>query len=236
MQMFSRDAGLMIEIVSATRSSQSEFREKSALGLSLQRLAHDGRLTSHISYENRRGIPEIFNARISARDSQEILIFMHDDVWIDDQFFVDRVLEGLNSFDVIGIAGNRRRVPHQPAWIYTVVNGEISRDAPEFLSGSVAHGSQPHGAITCFGPVPAECELLDGVFLATRRSTLTGHGILFDPRFDFHFYDMDFCRSAREKQLRLGTWPICLTHQSPGTFDSPAWRDRFKLYLEKWER
>lgn len=225
-----------VEIVSATRLSKNDFWNKSPLGLSLKRLAYDSRLTSHIAFENQRGLPEIFNERIIAQDSHEVLVFMHDDVWIDDYFLTDRIIEGLNTYDVIGIAGNRRRVPNQPAWIYTVANGEISRDDKAYLSGSIAHGVHPCGAITFFGPVPAECELLDGIFLAVKKSALTDNAITFDPRFDFHFYDMDFCRSAKEKQLRLGTWPICLTHQSVGSFDSPAWREKFLLYRKKWGR
>jgi len=58
--------------------------------------------------------------------------------------------------------------------------------------------------------------------------------VLFDPRFDFHFYDMDFCRTARKAGLRLGTWPICLTHQSGGNFASDAWKEKCRLYREKW--
>jgi hypothetical protein len=45
---------------------------------------------------------------------------------------------------------------------------------------------------------------------------------------------MDFCRSARAKGLRLGTWPICVTHQSGGAFGSEAWREKFDKYLAKW--
>ena len=69
---------------------------------------------------------------------------------------------------------------------------------------------------------------------AAKRSTLNGRGVRFDPRFTFHFYDMDFCRSARERGLRLGTWPICLTHQSTGAFGSEGWLKGYESYLAKW--
>jgi hypothetical protein len=35
--------------------------------------------------------------------------------------------------------------------------------------------------------------------------------------------------------LRLGTWPICLTHQSEGAFNTPRWKEKYRAYLEKWE-
>lgn len=222
----------MIEIVSATRLSEGVFWSKSALGLSLKRLARDTRLSSHIAFENLRGLPEIYNARITAQDRREIVVFMHDDVWLDDYFLTDRVLEGLAAYDVIGVAGNRRRVPHQPGWAF--VDARLTWDERANLSGRVAHGPSPFGAISYYGAVPAECELLDGVFLAARRSRLAGSGVLFDAQFEFHFYDMDFCRSARQKGLRLGTWPICLTHQSGGVFGKGAWNEKYRLYREKW--
>jgi hypothetical protein len=222
----------MIEIISATRLSESDFWNKAALGLSLRRLEVDSRLVVYLVFGNHRGLPEIFNARISAPDGPDLLAFIHDDVWIDDFFFVDRIAEGLKVYDVIGIAGNRRRVEHQPSWAFL---DKVTLDERANLVGRVAHGPRPFGQITLFGDAPAECELLDGVFLAGKKSVLTTHGVLFDPRFDFHFYDMDFCRSARQNGLRLGTWPICLTHQSRGSFATDSWTEGYRRYIDKWK-
>ena len=222
----------MIDIISATRLSESDFWNKSALGISLRRLSYDVRLVAHVAFENRRGLPEIYNTRISAGDSNDMLVFIHDDVWIDDYFLADRVIAGLRTYDVIGVAGNRRKVQHQPGWAF--VDSSFICDDRANLSGSVAHGKHPFGPISYFGAVPADCELLDGVFLAAKKATLTANGVLFDPRFDFHFYDMDFCRSARQRGLRLGTWPICLTHQSGGAFGTEQWKEKYRAYIEKW--
>ena len=222
-----------IEIVSATRLSENEFWEQAPLGRSLKRLAHEARLVPRIVFTNRRGLPEVYNERITAADRHAILVFVHDDVWLDDYFLADRVIEGLAAYDVIGVAGNRRRVRNQPAWPW--LDGEFIPDDRRNLSGSVAHGAEPFGEIAFYGAVPAPCELLDGVFLAARKPRLVASGVRFDPRFDFHFYDMDFCRSARGKGLKLGTWPICLTHRSTGSFRTAAWRERYRVYLDKWQ-
>jgi GT2 family glycosyltransferase len=222
----------VIEIVSATRCSESDFWDRSPLGLSLRRLKHDERLVPRIAFSNRRGLPEIYNARIRAESAADMLVFMHDDVWIDDYFLADRVIDGLGSYDVIGVAGNKRRVGRQPAW--ATVDTEFAWDDKVHLTGSVAHGPRPFGGVTYFGPVSATCELLDGVFLAAQTAVLLENEVLFDPRFDFHFYDMDFCRRARQRGLRLGTWPICLTHQSGGAFGTPPWQRKYHEYLEKW--
>lgn len=222
----------MIEVISATRMTEDEFWQKSALGISFKRLAEDDkRLFARVAYENSTGLSELYNACIEADDSEDILVFIHDDVWIDDFFFADRILAGLDTYDVIGVVGNRRRVPGQPGWAFT--DDQFTWDK-EYLSGSLAHGPTPFCLVSVYGPTPAECELLDGVFLAARKSVLRKNGVLFDPRFDFHFYDVDFCRSARQHGLHLGTWPICLTHKSGGTTNSPAWQEKLALYREKW--
>ena len=222
-----------VEIVSATRLSESEFWESAPLGRSLRRLTHEGRLVPRIAFGNRRGLPEVYNERIAAADRHDILAFVHDDIWIEDFFIADRITEGLAVYDVIGVAGNRRRVRNQPAWPW--IDDEFTADDRRNLSGRVAHGADPFGTVSFFGAAPARCELLDGVLLAARKSRLVRRGVRFDPRFRFHFYDMDFCRSACEKGLKLGTWPISLTHRSTGAFQTPEWREGYRVYLDKWQ-
>jgi GT2 family glycosyltransferase len=222
----------MIEVVAATRSPESEFWEKSALGISLRRLVHDRRLAPRLTFANRRGIAEIYNASIASDDVNDLIAFIHDDVWIDDFFIADHVMAALQTYDVIGVAGNKRRVDNQPAWSFSDLtlnwNNKIG------LSGSIAYGQHPFGIIECFGKVPADCELLDGVFLAAKKTALKSAGVSFDPQFDFHFYDMDFCRTARQHGLRLGTWPISLTHQSSGAYGTEAWKQKYLAYIAKW--
>lgn len=224
----------MIEIVSATRHSKTKFWKSSPLGQSLLRFKDDPRITSFIAFENLAGLPEIYNARIDSQDSAKVLVFMHDDVWIDDIFFVDRILEGLARFNIIGVAGNRRRVANQSIW--AACDDEDTWDSIHNLSGSIASGASPFGKISWFGNSPAPCELLDGVFLASPKETLRTTHVRFDSMFRFNFYDLDFCRSARSQGLTLGTWPICLTHQSDGKFyGNPQWVEARLRYLEKWE-
>lgn len=227
-------ASKSIAIVSATRLSENDFWSHSALGLSLKRhLQRDARLSVDIAFENARGLSVLFNDCIDQAEDDAILVFIHDDVWIDEANFSDAVIAGLENFDVIGVAGNRRRVPGQPAWAF--IDAQFTWDDKSNLSGHVAHGKNAFGQISDFGAVPAECELLDGVFLATKKTSLKLNKVRFDARFDFHFYDMDFCRSARKAGLRLGTWPVKLTHQSGGAFGSPHWTEKYQCYLNKWE-
>lgn len=222
----------MMDLICATRLNAQEFWTRSALGQSLRRLAHERRLTHHITFENRRGLPAVYNARIDAPDAAALLVFIHDDVWLDDHFFFDHLTTGLGTMDVVGVAGNRRRVPRQPSWAFPDTTFEWD-DEPH-LSGTVGHGPHPFGKLACFGATPAPCELLDGVMLATHRDLLRSRQVRFDERFDFHFYDMDFCRTARQAGLRLATWPLALTHQSAGRAGSPDWLRNYEAYLAKW--
>lgn len=222
----------MIQVVTATRLSEADFWRRSPLGVSLRRLRHDPRLIPRPTFLNRRGLPEVYNERIVSADPADTLAFVHDDVWIDDYYLADRLTASLRPFDVVGVVGSRRRVPGQPSWRF--LDAQFTTEAAVNLSGSIAHGDQPFGRIASFGHVGVPCELLDGVFLAARAAALRQAGVFFDPRFDFHFYDLDFCRTARLHGLRLGTWPICLTHRSGGGFESPEWGEKYRDYLAKW--
>ncbi|RYX93326.1 MAG: hypothetical protein EOO28_19030 [Comamonadaceae bacterium] len=227
----------MIEIVSATRMTEDEFWEKSALGISLRRLAWDERIITWIAYENSTGLPELFNARIEAKNDHDTLVFIHDDVWIDDIFFCNHVLDGCRAFDVIGVVGCAAPQPNQPGWLFSewMPADNTFKVRPDLqASGCIGQGSQPFGNVGFFGPSPAACELMDGLFLAMRKQALLDSGVRFDPQFGFHFYDLDFCRTARAAGLRLGTWPVALTHQSDGAYGSKAWSDRLVAYLAKW--
>jgi len=219
----------MIEFVAATRLSPAEFAA-SPLGVSLSRVEKDPRIKPKITYGNSAGLAGIYNRRIDSPDPAEILVFIHDDVWIEDFYVSDRIVEALKLFDVVGLAGNRRRSPGQRYWGGAIDQGQVDRH----LAGAVAHGDAPLGKVAFFGPIVAEVELLDGVLLAARKSVLLGAGVRFDERFDFHFYDLDFCRTARANGLRLGTFPLAVTHRSAGGFDSPAWQENAERYLEKW--
>ncbi|EUJ09242.1 putative O-linked N-acetylglucosamine transferase, SPINDLY family [Methylophilaceae bacterium 11] len=233
-QALTSNVQLTVEVISATRMTEQAFWQASALGQSLKtHMANDSRIAVRVAYENSRGLPEIFNTCIAQADDDAVLVFVHDDVWLDQPDFVDAVLAGLNQFDVIGVAGNKRRLPKQPAWPF--INTQFVWDDHKYLSGKVGHGEHANGEVSDYGAVPAACELMDGVFFATKKATLAKHQVAFDTQFDFHFYDLDFCRSARNAGMTLGTWHIQLTHQSGGAFGSESWQRHYQGYLQKWQ-
>lgn len=211
-----------LEFISASRSPPAAAAE-TRLALSLRRIV-DGLTSARIEASNSIGLPQIYNKAIVS-SSAEMLAFVHDDVWIDDFFIAQRLSEALARFDIVGVAGSGNCLAGHTTWAHGAVDA---------FSGALAHGDPATAQVTTFGPAPAACELLDGVFLAARRSRLLETGVRFDERFDFHHYDLDFCRTARAAGLSVGTWPISMTHASRGGFSSDAWHSSASVYLAKW--
>src|SRR5438128_546206 len=192
----------MIRIVSASRLSHKEFGKKSLLGQSLSALHGYDQMVLDVEYGNAdgKGLPQVYNTAIARAGRGDTLVFVHDDVWLEDVDLATKLDVALSAFDVIGVAGNVSRVPGQPAWAFT--EGKYLEDEIKLghLSGTVAHGkTRDQKAETYFGPAPQRVKLLDGVFLATRSKTLKDADVRFEERFLFHFYDLDFCRSCETK-------------------------------------
>jgi hypothetical protein len=139
----------------------------------------------------------------------------------------------LKKYDVVGVAGNRRRLPMQPAWAF--VNNSFTWDSAENLSGAVGHGiGFPSKNVSFYGPSPAPVKLLDGCFLAMNSKNILNHKLNFDEKFTFDFYDMDFCRQIESKNLTMSTSDLSIVHQSGGRFGTPRWQEAYKIYLKKW--
>ncbi len=224
-----------IRVVCATRHNEASFWEHSALGKSLLGSPGQEQLIFDICFENRLGLPSVYNSAIKRAKPDELLLFVHDDVWLDDLDWANALRHGLGTYDVIGVAGNRRLTAIQPAWLFKVLTVRgFEWDTP-YLSGAVGHGQHPKGEVQTYGPTPSRCKALDGVLLATSAAVLGLTGLSFDERFRFHFYDLDFCRAAENAGIRMGTWPIAITHQSVGAFGCLDWRIGYQSYLFKWK-
>jgi SAM-dependent methyltransferase len=224
-----------IRIVCGTRVSEQEFSTKTALGRSL--LIHQAANPVEIMLfaENKQGLSTIYNRAIDeARENPAILVFVHDDVHLCDFLWSERIREAVVTFDIVGLAGNIRRVEGQPAWAF--VDDQFTWDQACFLSGIVGHGDSFPCSVSNFGPVPQPCKLLDGLLLAVDSERLEQAQVRFDEQFEFHFYDMDFCRSAELNGLSMGTWPLSVVHESGGAFGTPAWRESFRRYQDKYAK
>jgi GT2 family glycosyltransferase len=229
-------------VVSATRQDKTQFERSAYLARSLVRFPESLRPGEAITYSNNgvenpvRGLPEVYNEAIETCDRNDTLLFVHDDVYLNDWFTWAHVDEALGSWDVAGLAGSINPDLTHPSWgLAFDADLRATGWQPGLQrSGTVNHFDYGHPTPSYYGPAPAECILLDGLFLAARAATLRDSGVRFDGRFAFHMYDLDFCRSARQAGLRLGTWPIAVTHNSGGGFETEEFRTAARRYLQKW--
>lgn len=221
-----------IRFVVATQKTKEEFYTETLLGKCLQ--LYNGQYELDLYDSNSDGLPKVYNKSIeSSKNNPSILVFVHDDVHLTDFFWQDRIVQSLSKFDIVGVAGNVRRIPNQPSWAFIDCN--YTWDVRENLSGFIGYGSNlvPTN-LSRFGPVGREVKLLDGVFLACHSTFLNENNLRFDEQFDFHFYDLDFCRCAELINAKMGTWSISIVHNSIGSFYTPEWYAGKEKYFDKW--
>ncbi len=231
-----------LALVSATQVSDSVFADATFLGRSLARIPDKLRPGLAMAFGNTgpSALPlgAIFNKVLEQTNEQTNLVFVHDDVYLHDWYFAQRILDALEQFDVVGVAGSVNPDLSQPSWGLRF-DGDLRPAGWQpgvQLSGAVNHFDYAAPKVSMYGPAPAACRLLDGVLLAIKTSAVKRCGARFDERLRFHCYDLDFCRSAAEKGLRIGTWPLSITHNSAGSFGSEAFRQSARVYLDKWGR
>ena len=196
-----------VRFVVASRASAEQFHEATATGRSL-RLYRNPILEVRLFADNRVGLPRLYNSVIEESKADPcMLVFAHDDLHLLDYYWIEQLAAGLQRFQIIGLAGNKRRVPRQPSWAF--VDAKPTWDQRENLSGLVGHGPGfPPSVLSYFGPPGQQVKLLDGLLLCASSRTFVEHDLRFDERFDFHFYDMDLSRSAEQKGITCGTWPL----------------------------
>jgi hypothetical protein len=229
-----------IKLVSATQVQKTMFWTATYLGRSLRRFPESLRPPLQVACNNTgpaaRGLSEVFNQALDACDPGTDLVFLHDDVYLNDWFLTLHVAEALRHFDIVGLAGSANPDLSQPSW-GLCFDAELNPTGwqPELRkSGAVNHFDYTCPDVTVYGPTPMPCMLLDGLFLAVRTQVVKEAGLRFDERFRFHCYDLDFCRSALQRRLRIGTWPIAVTHDSGGAFGSASFKEGARAYLDKW--
>lgn len=224
---------LPLRLVCGTRLSEADFHANSALGRCLRLAYGDVPILELALFPGGNpGLPAVYNRAIrDAADRPAVLVFVHDDIHLLDLYWIDRLYVALGQFHVVGLVGSTRRLPRQPGWRFR--DERFTLEDAAHLSGAIAHGPSFPASVRRFGAV-GPCKLLDGVFLAARSDNLIANDLRFDERFDFHCWDLDFCRQAEAKGMIMGTAPIGVLHESRGKFLTDAWSAAFETYCAKW--
>jgi GT2 family glycosyltransferase len=180
-----------------------------------------------------QAIAKVYNRAIDfAIDNNfDYLVLAHDDIIIESEI-EDRLVELFETYDMVGVAGGNNCKLQEPALWHLMCGGFGSGN----LHGAVAHGNEKEKSMTGFGTYPKRVTLIDGVFMAMKRSVF--EKVRFDEECPakFHFYDLDFCLAANKHKVKICVGDIHITHASPGL---QSFTEEFnkgqKWFLNKWQ-
>jgi len=195
--------------------SKSDGRD-SMLAKSLNELKND--VTVVINANNKSGLSQAYNRQLTAENliKHDIVLFVHDDVFIDDLKLKGKLYTAMNQmkYDIVGLAGSSKIKIKQPCLWHTMSERED-------MSGAVSHpiNESSQLGVTSFGPWPKRCLVVDGLFMAVNLKNVLHAGWKFNESFKFHHYDLSSCLDANKLKLKIGTYPIHVTHASPGLRD-----------------
>jgi len=139
----------------------------------------------------------------------------------------------MEQYDIVGLAGIKAPITIKEPCLWHLM-GPSSQ-----YTGAVAHfdKNETQRFMTSFGKTPERVILLDGVFLAINTEKILEKGLRFDEKnpANFHFYDLNFSLDANNLKLKLGTYPIWITHKSHGLEQvTEDWINGQKYFLQKY--
>lgn len=205
-----------ILVVSATRNKKLDTKiYQSVAGISANHSAAELRL--NIVENNKQGLPAVYNRFLDKKylKKHDIVLFVHDDVFIDDLKLKGKLYNNLTQmYDIVGLAGCIKPVIKKPALWHVMSQREN-------LRGFVHHEKQITQdqiatQVTSFGYTPCRVTIIDGLFMAVNLKQVISSGWKFNEQFDFHHYDIAACLDANKLKLKVGVAPIHVIHESPG--------------------
>jgi GT2 family glycosyltransferase len=194
----------------------------------------DGFATLDMVWGNSEGLSTAYNRKIAqyAGSGVDFLVFVHDDVYLDDLKFADKLQKAhsILGFQIIGVAGAAALDIEFPTLWHLMAKKEHRRG---FVHHSIG-GMQTEA--TNFGPTPAEVIILDGVFMAIHLPSIVAAGWRFNENYRFHHYDIASCLEAFKLGLKMGVFPIHLIHLSQGlsSFSDKLWRESNDVFLAEY--
>lgn len=163
---------------------------------------------------NREGLSVMYNSILKEHlNDFDYIVFLHDDVYVDDLGVCEKLIKAHTQFDIVGLAGGVNPIIKAPALWHLMCGGFQSNN----LRGAVSHPcSKDQIMFTSFGPTPARVAILDGLFLSVKTKSVKETNWKFNESYNFHHYDIASCIDANKKKLKLGVAPIWVMHNSPG--------------------
>ncbi len=213
--------------VCATPDDKQTFERTSTLWKSIHNRPE---LNYKIHFSNTVGLSQLYNRTIDDVGSlYDYVVFVHDDLSIEDSLVVKKLKVAHQHYDIVGLAGGKNIDANFQAPLWHIMTKQ--------KHGAVAHPTEKDGSLTvaAFGSTPAECDLIDGLFISVNVKKVKEGGVRFNEDMSFHFYDLAFCMNARNAGLKIGVWPIWTVHQGLGdSYDSTAWRECAMKFVRQY--
>jgi hypothetical protein len=184
-------------------------------------LKHIGRKNLDVEFvtNNCEGLPKVYNRFINdklySNDVKRIL-FVHDDVWIDDCLLEYKLCKAMELYDIVGVAGTLNPKIVYPSLWHIMGERADHRGYAGHLAKGAAHKQGDPMFMTSFGETPSRAAIVDGLFVAINLSRISEVDWRWNENFDFHHYDIAGCLDANSKGLKVGVYPINIFHASPG--------------------
>lgn len=165
-------------------------------------------------------------------------IFSHDDAILKSNNINSLLLTmAKQGADIVGVAGNTQIPKLDPGyWWDGLVTGEF-RGAGAVIHRTPETDNMFH--IESYGPYPQQVTSLDGVWIAVRTACLKNINLRFDADTypGYHYYDVDFCATARSLGLNIWVGGILLLHDKWGKgIEDPSFEIHKELFIKKWSK
>ena len=216
----------MITIVYSTHKDETynnKFRQHLLQTVGLKNV----QILEYTNY-NQYSLTEVYNRGLN-ESVNDIVVFCHNDIIFEKEYWGKRVLEHFvkkPEYGILGVAGTSY-YPSSGRW--WDIQGEMIGQVYHQHEGKkwLSEYNKP------FGSKIIDSVIVDGVFFAVKKSNLKTN---FDESFTgFHFYDTSFCMSNHLSGVKVGTISnVPLTHLSIGMTNN-QWEQNRLLFLEKYK-
>lgn len=184
--------------------------------------------------KNKESLSKRYNQYLTSNtDNDSIIVFIHDDVFIEDAMMITKLRNYHQQYDIIGVAGGVNMQIKSPA-LWHIMCGGFGPNLRGF-AGHAINGTDQN-FITNFGPAPSRVSVIDGLFMSVNVEAVKNKNWQFNENYSFHHYDIASCLDANTKRLKIGVVPIWLTHRSHGLqeYDSKFIESQ-KTFLEEYK-
>lgn len=218
-----------LKIVVATQAkAEEEFLKTRPIAPSLEHLYRSCHIDFNLHTNNTVGLSTLYNTHLKdPANIDKTLVFVHDDVYIEDLFFEQKLL--VSPYAITGVAGTRQFDFSQLklAW-------HLASKSEDYV-GECAHCKDDKVWTTVFGPTPSRALIIDGLLISVKVRDVVDREVEFDERFDWHFYDIAFCLRANDKQVTTGVVPLRVVHYGLGdSMLTPEWEKSNELFRQTY--